>query len=319
MLKSLKITLCIALLSLLVWVADPTKLLVTLQQVSIQDFAVLMLLSFVMISVSAFKWQLFITFLGAHVRFMRLCALYLTGYFVNIIFPSYIGGDAMRSYYVGKSVGQHQALSATLLERYTGFLAMVILGTIAAIYEDRLIGINVRILVVGMGIGAIGITVIACYVRLNPERFKNKFLKKIALTISRLHELMLLTAKQPSLWIKAMGISFFYHILTVANTYIAAVAVGWDNPPITELFVVLPIILILGSLPITPSGLGIQEGAFFHFLQILGASSPQALGVAVLLRAKTYVLAFLGWLVWSFSGAKKDLANFKLADIDRGN
>jgi uncharacterized protein (TIRG00374 family) len=272
-----------------------------------------MLISFIMIGVSAFKWQLFITFLGAHVRFLRLFALYLTGYFINILFPSYIGGDALRSYYVGKAVGQRQALSATLLERYTGLLAMAILGMLAACYEDKLLGIGTRALVVSLGIAVLGLTVTAYYVRLDPERFKNKFVKKIFIKVSQLHELMLQTSNQSGLWLKAMCISFFYHILTVANTYVAGVAVGWSNPPIAELFVVLPIILILGALPITPSGLGIQEGAFFHFLQMLGATSPQALGVAVLLRAKTYVLALVGWVVWSLSGAK---GSFKKSDLD---
>jgi uncharacterized protein (TIRG00374 family) len=256
-----------------------------------------------MIGISAFKWQLFISYLSSKVKLSKLFALYLSGYFVNLLFPSYIGGDALRSYYVGKKVGQHQALSATMLERYTGLLAMATLGLIAALYEDQILTIGIRLTVMGFGLAVIVATFCATFFRINPDSFRNRWLKKIALKLDELHEIILKTSKSPSLWLKAMAISFFYHFLTVANTYVAARAVGWEEPPVLQLFVVLPIILVLGSLPITPSGLGIQEGAFLHFLQILGASSPQALGVGILLRAKTYFLALLGWAVWSYMGA----------------
>ena len=89
-----------------------------------------------------------------------------------------------------------------------------------------------------------------------------------------------------------------YHTVTVVNTLAAAAAVGWSQPPVAELFVVLPLILLVGALPLTPNGLGIQEGAFFFFLCAVGASPAQALGVALVLRAKSYVLALFGWLVW---------------------
>ncbi|NBO19859.1 MAG: hypothetical protein EBV03_11695, partial [Proteobacteria bacterium] len=99
---------------------------------------------------------------------------------------------------------------------------------------------------------------------------------------------------------KALLLSVLFHSVTVVNTVAAGYVVGWDNPPIRELFVVLPLILLVGALPITPSGLGIQEGAFFYFLGGLGASPGQALGIALVLRAKSYLLALLGWLCWIF-------------------
>ena len=79
---------------------------------------------------------------------------------------------------------------------------------------------------------------------------------------------------------------------------VAAQAVGWENPPVWDLFVVLPLILLLAALPVAPSGLGLQEGAFYFFLHAVGANSGQALGVGIVLRAKSYAIAILGGLVW---------------------
>ena len=62
---------------------------------------------------------------------LHLFNLYLVGYFVNLFMPSYLGGDLVRSWYAGKEIGQHEALAATILERYTGFVAMIVLAILA--------------------------------------------------------------------------------------------------------------------------------------------------------------------------------------------
>ena len=97
---------------------------------------------------------------------------------------------------------------------------------------------------------------------------------------------------------ESMLYSFVFHSFTVLNTIVAGVAVGWLGAPVTELYVVLPLILLIGFIPITPSGLGLQEGAFFFFLTQLGATPEQALGLSLVLRAKQLILAALGSLVF---------------------
>lgn len=305
-LKILKIVGSLSLLAVLVWLVDPVALVEALSQITLANFTVLMLLSFIMIAISALKWQLFLQAFGESIPFLKLFRFYLAGYFINVIFPSYIGGDVLRSYQVGKAVGQHRAASATLLERYTGLLAMSLLGMGAALYEDRLLSVPIRLLVIGLGLAVFILSLVAIYAQFDAEKLPSKLIRKIGTHVSRLHEIMSQTSRNYGLWGKALLISFTYHVLTVANTYVAAQAVGWTNPPITELFVVLPIILIISAIPIAPSGLGIQEGAFMHFLQLLGATSPQALGVGIVLRAKTYILAFLGWIVWSADNAGRE-------------
>jgi uncharacterized membrane protein YbhN (UPF0104 family) len=99
---------------------------------------------------------------------------------------------------------------------------------------------------------------------------------------------------RPRLFLKAMALSFLFHCLTVVNTALAAAAIGWYEFSVVELFVIIPFVLLIGALPLTPMGLGIQEGAFFFFLQLLGASPEQALAIPLLLRAKSYLLAIPG-------------------------
>jgi uncharacterized membrane protein YbhN (UPF0104 family) len=100
------------------------------------------------------------------------------------------------------------------------------------------------------------------------------------------------------LLVRALGLSVVFHLLTVVNTAAVGMAVGWIDIPLEGLLVVVPLILLVGAIPISPQGLGIQEGAFMFFLHSLGATSAQALAIALVLRAKSYVLALLGGLLW---------------------
>jgi uncharacterized protein (TIRG00374 family) len=119
-----------------------------------------------------------------------------------------------------------------------------------------------------------------------PTRFTSK--------ISKIEEGVRFGASHPPLLAKAFFLSLVFHSLTIVNTVAVAHAIGWDNPPVLDLFVVVPLILLVGALPLSPQGLGIQEGAFFYFLHAVGATESEAVAVALVLRAKSYVLALLG-------------------------
>ena len=123
---------------------------------------------------------------------------------------------------------------------------------------------------------------------------------RIAEPLEKLQTSFHLVRRNQRVVVSAMALSFLYHSLTVFNTALAGAAVGWTDPSILKLFVVVPIILLIGALPVSPQGLGIQEGAFYYFLQVAGATPAQALGVALVLRAKSYVLALFGGVVWLF-------------------
>ena len=125
--KILNILIPILCLAALWWVIDFKTLAQIFLSLSLTAVSNLMLISFLLILISAIKWKIFLQHLGAVVRLSSLYRWYLIGYFVNLILPSYLGGDAVRSFEIGKSVGQGTAAAATILERYTGFTAMLFL------------------------------------------------------------------------------------------------------------------------------------------------------------------------------------------------
>jgi uncharacterized protein (TIRG00374 family) len=125
-----------------------------------------------------------------------------------------------------------------------------------------------------------------------------KYFSSLYKHLQKIQDCFLLVKNKPFLMVKTLLLSLLFHSFTVLNTMAASYAVGWWHPPVIDLFVVLPLILIIGALPVAPSGLGIQEGAFFFFLVGIGATPEQALGVGIVLRAKQYIVAAIGGLLW---------------------
>ena len=278
---------------------DRAALLRLFQDLSLPGILVLVGISFLLILVSAIKWRLFLTHLGVIVPLFRLFKLYLVGYFVNLLLPSFLGGDAMRSFELGKSAGQHRVAAATIMERYTGFTAMLILGCIVMNFSD-LVTWQMESALAALLLMVIGLTVLTLNKRASAYICSFPIINRIEPHIEKLRDGFLTVLNSKKVLIESYLLSFLYHSLTVLNTYACALAVGWSDPSIKSLFVVLPLILTVGALPISPHGLGIQEGAFYFFLTHLGATAEQAIGIALILRAKGYVLALLGGIFWYF-------------------
>ncbi len=293
----LRYSLGIAVLGALLIYTDPISLISAFKDISLRDLALLALISFLLILVSVIKWQAFLTRLGITASIRRLFGLYLLGYFVNLLMPSVVGGDVVRSLYVGKGADRAHSVSATLLERYTGLMAMLLMAIVGVWWAPHVTA-PIKVLVVAVTCGAILGSALLFSRRTTWLLGRFRAPERIVSMTRRIEDGLVLGMKDRGLVIRALLLSFVFHVLTVANTAAAGWAIGWENIPVAELFVVVPLILLVGAVPISPQGLGIQEGAFIFFLHTLGCTTSQALALALLLRAKSYVLALIGGVVW---------------------
>ena len=306
---SARLIFAVIVFGLLFYFVGVQELILTLSQVRIDYLIILILLSVVLIWASCLKWQLFVRANGHEVSLLTLMNLYTVGYFFNTFTPSYVGGDVARSFHLGRFLNsQRDAFVATFLERFTGLLAMALLGVTFVVFgTEATAGVEYAVLLVGAG--ALVLAAI-CFSKKVGEwafafslscmrRFSmDKLADKIEPVFSKLNIAMAEARTNPRLFVHAMLLSLFFHILTVVNTYVAARAIGWEDPSFSGLFVVVPLVLLVSMVPLTPSGLGIQEGAFLFFLERIGATRAQGLMVGVVLRAKVTLVAMIGGLLW---------------------
>ncbi|RME60145.1 MAG: UPF0104 family protein [Candidatus Dadabacteria bacterium] len=298
----------LALIVALAFVVNWHELAKALSHLTLKIIIALLIVSYILIYLSALKWKILMEEFHEKINTSFLFKMYLVGYFVNLLLPSFVGGDITRSYFVSNKKGKHhESLAATIMERSMGLLAMVILSLVGLIFMKNVPQkiVNIVLLTAAVVVLSFVIIISPSTASLIKKIIKNK---KLISHISRFHNALNQCIKNKSLFAKALLLSLLFHTTTVINTAIAALGVGWYNFSIADIFSVLPVILLIGSLPVTPSGLGIQEGAFLYFLHQIGATKAQALSIALVLRAKNYLLALLGSIIWFsyFKNLKKN-------------
>lgn len=282
---------------ILLYVIDVHTVVAALRDIRLIDLVYLLVLSIALVLVSVMKWRAFLERLGIQASIPHLFRLYLVGYFVNLIMPSSLGGDVVRSIYVGNNVDKVRAVSATLLERYTGLLAMVFMSLIAVFFAPQ-VTTQVRTLTFVVGFATLALTVALLTGQLVRLSALLRVPLKIHTKLERLQEGLHWGLSDRALLIRAAVLSISFHLLTIVNTAAVGHAVGWETIPWSDLLVVVPLILLVGAIPVSPQGLGIQEGAFLFFLHSVGATTGQALAIGLVLRAKSYVLAAVGGVMW---------------------
>ncbi|HEX8833169.1 MAG TPA: lysylphosphatidylglycerol synthase transmembrane domain-containing protein, partial [Abditibacteriaceae bacterium] len=133
----------LAVLSYLVWRGDTTSLQRALQAVPpwVLLGSVACYLSGQVLS--AWKWQLLLRARGANLSLAQCCRFYLQGMFWNLWMPTNIGGDAVRAYAVrDECAGLAPAAASVLVERLTGFFALLLLAIGGLCYQETL-GVSV--------------------------------------------------------------------------------------------------------------------------------------------------------------------------------
>ncbi len=307
----IKVLFTIVVFGFLAWLVDFGELANTLINIRLDYLVLLFLIGILMVWLSALKWQVFVRAAGHDAGILHLMKLYTIGYFFNTFTPSYIGGDIARSYHLGRFLNnQKDAFAATFLERFTGLLAMSVLGVLFVCLGAKVTaGVEYAIFIVAFG--AVGLALIffsrkfcqvfeSIAIALMTKFLPEKFSKKAESIMTKVLAAMESARGNMPLFVKAMMLSLAFHVGTVLNTWAAARAIGWENPDPMGLFIVVPLVLLVSMVPLTPAGIGIQEGAFLFFLQRIGATEAQGLGVGVVLRAKVMVIAMLGGLLWLY-------------------
>ncbi|MBM3286371.1 MAG: flippase-like domain-containing protein [Candidatus Eisenbacteria bacterium] len=272
-----------------------------------------------LLGLSCLKWQLVLRARGARVGLLRLMGLYTIGNFFSNFLPTMVGGDLVRGYVLGRQIdSQSRSIASVFLERFTGFLALILLCAGALILRPELLR---RPIVLWTSI----LMIAGCLCLAAAIRWPRAVASPLS-ALSRgtwgakiLHSLGLIHAevdtfrKQPRAVAGAMAYSFLFHLFAGVNTFLAARAIGLEVG-LVETMVLTPLILLVSAVPLTPNGLGIWEWAFSVYLGTAGALPAQGLAVALILRAESLASSIIGGLLFLAEGRRRWAAS----DRDNG-
>ena len=302
-----------------------------LANINIFYFWMSIAIAFVMLFTSCFKWQLMLNMQGVHLGFFYLLKNYYIGYFFSVLLPSNIGGDVVRSYYVGKRINeQYVSAVAVFLERFTGIIFLLLLGVISPFLTPHVLGYwRVIIPMIGSLMLLIFLSlllrtdrllqfsnllilkvfsVLRSILKRTGIGFLNRIFERTTILYSRIFEKGMKFYRK---LIKAIGLFKCHPGYLLATIILTVLFYVWTwlnvlfgfltfnvNVGFSEVVSLLPIIMLVSMIPITFGSIGLAEGAYVFYFTLVNISLKQALIMSFLLRFKLMLMAFTGFILY---------------------
>jgi uncharacterized protein (TIRG00374 family) len=274
--------------------------------------------SYVGIAISCVRWKILLAARGIHSSVHRLVFYYIIGYFFSSFLPGMFGGDLVRSYVFGKHIkNQIESFASVFMERLSGLVGLVGIAFIASIINYRILTkVTFPFMVAEFNLALIMCIIFVAFVIFIVLLFNRPLIenmgkrlkwKKAILWRKRFlefHDAIYFFRSQKGVVAKALFYSVLFQLFTSVNTYIVCLALQLDVR-FLDIMVVVPVILLICTIPSTPGATGVWVLAFTIFFSRLGLSESAAASIGLVLRAKNIVIAILGGIFYMISG--KDL------------
>lgn len=301
----LKLVVAVVLMGALLWMVDWSEAGELIRRLQWWVLIPLLVVMVFELGLSALKWLSALRMHGLHYRFGYLFRTLCAGYFFNNFLPTAVGGDAYRVYRTLPSDGyRSRAISAVMVERLTGFAALLTLGAVGALFllggPARIAETYLVVYILGGIAGLAGLGALyAGWFRGLTERLKH--LKAVDAILHNLGRLA--TARRG--WVEQALMSFFFQAISIGIVYWLFMHTGeplgyWECALITAAAG------LAAFLPLSINGIGITEGSMVGMALALGVGYDQALLVALVRRMMMFALSLLCGLVYLTEGRPSD-------------
>lgn len=241
--------------------------------------------------VSSVRWMMLARPLGFDEPFAQFFASYFTGMFMNLFAPSTVAGDIGRALFLGRGKKRKAlAFTTVIADRGLGFVVLTWIAAVAIALQPqyRL----PRVLYT------------AAWVFPPATLIAWLYLPQLAVRVlSRENRWRILVEqdlapywKDTVLLFKTSVVAFVFHAMQIFSQVCLAWALGLQVPT-GYFFIFVPVVNILGMIPVSFSGIGIREWFYKLFLRKLAVSGHSAVALGLLASAIVLLAGLTGGLV----------------------
>ena len=249
------------------------------------------------------RWRMVLKVQGLDLPFGRAVEISFIAHFFNSFLLGSTGGDLMKAYYAARETHHKktEAVTTVFVDRLIGLWAMLLFAGLMMIpnaklllqgdLETKLAGL----LVIGMLAACSFVIVLAFRGGLSRHwPGARAWLRRLPKGehLERSLDACRLFGQERLFLVRTFAISMLLNLVCVIQWHVVGLGLGLSIPPLTML-VVVPSVICIAALPITPSGLGVREKLFVH---MLGNPALTTSGLSLSL------LAYAGSLFWSLVG-----------------
>lgn len=281
---------------------------------------------FIGLCIGVIRWKIILDGRGLRMSWGRVFSVFFIGQFFNSFMFGSTGGDLARGYYAARETHHKktEAVATVLIDRVTGlflldFIALFMLVARAGFYIDHWVAHVPAILMLGMNL----MTIVCLVVLFNIHRFQHWSLFRritnhriVGPIVKRTLISIFLYRRKKNILLKTLLLSLAIHLLVVVEFYCLGRSFDIHLGLIAYLTVV-PMIMAIASLPITPGGLGIREGLSVALFGALGIGSARSLPLSLMFYLISVLwslfggMIFLGYTVGAGRKPHEELKNIR--------
>jgi len=263
-------------------------------------FVLVILIHFVIMNLSALRTRLLLRF---KIKISRLFSISAITYFFNTFTPANMGGDIIKLYFIKKEIKNNfsngsmtDALAPIFMERFMGLfvtliLCLIFLPNFLNYYKIQQIWAFPAIMTI--------------FFILTLAILHFQVGNKIKLVADFYKALSHFSSRKKYLYISLIY-SVTIQVLNTINICILSEGLGL-NVYCLYYFSIIPLITLINLIPISIGGLGIREGAFIFFLNIVHIPADKALALSLLNFAITFTASLIGLIEYlRYKDALKD-------------
>jgi glycosyltransferase 2 family protein len=288
--RLIKILIAASLIGLLLYQADVRTLAARVADVPLWGLAVALLIMIWELLLSTWRWSRVLTLHGLHFSLSYLFRVLTNGYFFNNFLPSAVGGDAYRVYRtLPPDSYRSRALSAVLVDRISGFGALLVLGALAAIVLHQH-EVSRAYLLVFCAAGAAGVAGLIAASRGWLKFVTNRVRHHPAFDAIE-HNWRVLRGGGAA-WLPIVASAVLFQCTSIGLVYWLFVICGAPQP-FTYCALMTAASGVAALLPLSINGIGLMEGSLVGMAVALGIDLESATLVALVRRLLMFTLSLL--------------------------
>lgn len=310
------------------WFYGPGKLWHTVTPVQIGNLIFSLGFMGMTILLGLVRWRMVLQLHGLNLAFGRTVEISLVAHFFNSFLLGSTGGDLLKAYYAARETHHKktEAVMTVFIDRVVGLFAMLLFAGLMIAANYSLVGSHRSlralagfIFVMMLGCGAVvGLSFWGGVSRWWPRAraWMREWPK--GESIERALDAARLLGRRPSLFLRLLLVSMVLNVFCVLQVLTLASGLNLQVSS-KAMFAIVPVIVCISALPISPSGLGVRENLYVLTLGVpeINVAATAALALSLLAYAGSLCWSVLGGIVYLTRRARDHLAEVAQNDANQ--
>lgn len=256
----------------------------------------------IVIGCAVLRWQLLLKAQSLVVKVVPLIEYFMIGLFFNNFMLGATGGDFVKAYYVSKETHHKktEAMTTVFIDRIVGMFAIIVIALIALLFhmnDPKMRKVTTAIFICfGVFVGFALLFLNKKLVRKIP--FFDAIQRRLPFReqLARVYDAFYVYHDHKGVIARAFAYSLFLQFVMILIIWGLGKALDIQGVYLIHYMLLVPVISTVSALPISFGGLGLGEGAYVYFFNLVTEQTAKYLALALTLRFLTILWSLVGGL-----------------------